>query len=865
MICQKYARSVVYAAILFVAVILFVACGLKPFSAVQVKASPELSVPLGSKTFSAADFISLESFETIFTQEKQSGTSTDKRTHVYRYSPENALPEEKDQLRYLIRCPIETLDLNISTYFDENSSTRKLDSAIPIPKINKKEAQTVDIGHRVNEGLLNAFNNDFGHTNVIPIPPGTSGSLVSSPVTITFQGFKTLTFSYGSMTISTTPSDPMLNYEITKATMKSNGAVYEGMAFGSFVHFDLNDDTIDNKLELTFTITVHSGSGTINVKPELNGSIKRATGINTTINDISLGSNTIDVPLGDDFYSAIIKTGSLSLSMKQPEEWHGITIKEKTVIKQSGVDGLLIDPVSFQQLGNTKVDLAGQKLNKTPYIVYETAVNVSLINAVYTYQETIPVDLQINIEEFDQITLKNRKEFTKIQKVAVPAAMKNWIKSIDFNDISAKVVLNNGLPQGNSLKLKLLSTVFDIPEQEHEFAAGKTVEHQYLGGNNLHLDVENTEYFDVSVQTLLPGHNELQDTFTLRNIQSGTEIKFSGQIAFDLDWKKMEIKTKNKQKGSFPQQSGKFIDVSAFTKLLKQAKIKMDEMPMYFYFGSPLFDGKQIDAKLAFSAEYMTDAADMNFTPMPFIQGNTALDLQYLPPTTFPSGKKEFAGTIPQASLSLKKGEAGVAHTFSDLINSYPQSFRLNYELSLTGFSIDRNEYETLKKENGKVQIRADLLLDIPIGFTVEESGLKIPLKELADGIPTGDIFGRKEPWSNKTLDTILKSIRYIEFNTQLKTLSGLSPTFILQAKDSAGNDIIEEKRIKLGGDAVQNIRFTRADWQNIAKTVPFSPDLYLAFESGKYRIKKTAGVEAKLSVLVAADIDYTFELGQSR
>ena len=58
---QRYLSTVLLGAVLSTAILFSAACGLQPVSTIKVKASPELYMPLGTKSFSTNEYISPDS------------------------------------------------------------------------------------------------------------------------------------------------------------------------------------------------------------------------------------------------------------------------------------------------------------------------------------------------------------------------------------------------------------------------------------------------------------------------------------------------------------------------------------------------------------------------------------------------------------------------------------------------------------------------------------------------------------------------------------------------------------------------------------------------------------------------------------
>ena len=839
---HKYSKYYVYIGVL-IALAFTATCSLQPFSSVRIKAKPTVYLPLGSKSITEEEVC--KKFEEIV--QKNTAGKTDKTIRLYRYYPSGAANDAP--IRYLAHYPLESFDFNLNSYFngepsgDTNLLSRKFDTEISIPKINESKSFAINAAD-INQKLLDKFNTDAPLSVSVPAIPGEH---TLPPVNIDFQGFETITFSDGSyLKISARPDSPSVSYEIVKAKMESNGQTILGDITGYDAYFPLDNKTINKSIILTLTVKdVAGGPGTAAISRMLNGTIIRVTGVNAEP-EITLAQGSVDMPLPEDFHSATIGVGELKLSMVQPAGWTGITIEEQTTITQAG--GLTINPSSFQPL-NTPVSLAGKTLNNQRTLTYEPKFKVKLVNATYTYQAKLSVDFNFSIDQFSAITMKNKADFNKQQSEPVPDGIKNWVKTIHFNTISAKIKLKNGLHAGNDIKIKLSSVCFQMPEQEKTFNNGET-DQIYQGGNDFDLDIEHLNNFDLKAQVLLPGYNEHDNTFTLNNIRTDSKIEFSGAVQFNLDWKEITLKAKNNQTVSFPKTGT--MDLSKLTSKLSDGSLKLEEIPVYFYAGSDsgLLGSTKMNVKL--TAMYVkTGAAEI--TSQDLIDKND-VTLKALPVGTFPSDIKPFTGAIPAAMLSIKQGEPDVNVTFADIMNDYPKNLQLNCTLNMDEITVKREDYEKLKNKNTKVGM--DILLDLPVGFKVE-SKYELSLTDIF-GINTSgsDLFGRSGPNDKSVFGNgqILDALRSIQISINFKNGLNVDTGFILRFKNDSGT-VIEKNITADTGE--QTIAFTSEEWRELLDTYPVSPELFLELPSGSYSLKNDFELGTSLTVLAETDINY--------
>ena len=848
----KYSKYFMWISVL-IALIFTVTCKLQPFSSVRVKANPKVYFPLGAKSITEDEVF--KKFENL----------VPKNARLYRYQS-----GQDDKLHYLMHYPLQTLELDISKYFnggtsiDNASLSQNINRSIAIPNLQQNLEVPIDVS-RINQELLTKFNTG-NTTPKVTILSGTppSSSYPLPAVNVKFQGFKTIAFKDGAkLKLSSKPST--VHYAITAAEMKSNGRSRAAETIsGQNIEFSLDGITINDTVSFQLTLNLTSGSGDISFDTSLEGVIEKATGVTSDTDiDINLLPKSVPLTLPADFEKAKIAQGSLKFAVKLPDEWSGITIKEKMQMQQSGSNGFSIIPLDYQPLG-IETSLAGKNLNKQPTLNYTPVFKVKLNNATYTKQDSLPAILALNIKKFEKITLKKPSNFTVEKRKPVPEDMKNWIKKIKFNKVSSTINLNNGLPAGNTIKIKLSSNCFQMPEQEREFPSGIS-ESTYQSGSNFDLNIESLAEFDLKTQMILPNDNGT--TFTLYNIETGKNVEFSGAVHFNLDWEEITLKAKTNQTGSFPETSSQ--DLSALTSKLKIAGIKLKEIPMYFYAGSDLELPDSTAVTVQLTAKY--HKPDNSFETKTLVNKNNIATLKALPAGTFPSdNKKPFTGSMPDPTLEIKEGEAGCQTTWTKIMNEYPKDLQLSYNLSMNEITINGTKYkeykEKYKNKNPKVSI--DLVLDVPVGFKVDSETMP-SLTELSGiNMPNTDLFGRSSsndnPFGMKRLSDELRFKVGINLKNGL-TGASIVPKFVLRFKDGGGNFITNtagnliEKKVTAAREQALTLSSTELD--ELLKKHPVKPEVFLKLPSGTYSLKRDFELGVSLTALVEENVDYTIKV----
>lgn len=857
---HKYSKYPMCISIL-IALAFTAACGLQPFSSVRIKAKPTVYVPLGEKSITEAE---------VFTKLEETLQKNNKNIRLYRYQPSGG----DDKLRYLVHYPLQTLELDISKYFngdplgnggsgDTAALSQNFEKKISVPNLQQKKDVTIDVSG-INQELLNRFNT--GTTIPITIPSDIIAPLLSyrRSVNVSFTGFNTIFFENGAKLTLSSSSTPV-TYTITAATMESNGASVPGTISldGKKIEFSLDGITINNTVSFQLTLNLTSGSGDISLSTNLEGVIKKVTGVSASDIDISLAAQTVPLSLPTEFEKATIAEGSMKFTAQKPNEWSGITIEEKMKVVQSGADGFSIDPSDYRPLENT-ISLENQKLNNQSTLSCTPAFKVKLNNATYTKQNSLPITLALDIKKFKEITLQNPSDLTVNREQDVPQDMKDWVKKIKFKTVSAKIKLDNGLPAENDINIKLSSTSFKmLPPQERVFVSGKTEqEYSCNGGTAFDLDIESLSKFDLNAQIILP--NTTGTTFTLKNIETGKDITLSGSIQFNPDWEEIILKAKADQTVSFPQ-TGR-MDLSELTSKLKDSGIELEEIPAYFYAGSDsgLLGSTKMSVKLTATYIKTGEATD---TPAVLVDKNN-ITLKALPAGTF-SSDKIFTGAIPDAMLSIKQGESGITKTLAGIMNDYPKDLQLACVLNMNEIPITRAEYNTLKDKKPKVSI--DLVLDVPVGFKVETKHTLSVMDMLGINMSGADLFGRRsahdKPFGLDDQFQILDSLRSIQVRINLKKdLSGPVTKCILRFKDGLGNPInddfdnpIEKKITAAAGE--QTVTLTSAELKKLLKKYPVSPELVLELPQGSYSLKRDFKLGASITVLAETDINYSMKV----
>lgn len=846
----KNRLQALYAAVFILSSISISSCNLKLFSAVQIKASPELYVPDTATEYTADTYLSPKKLEELL--HRDDGLDSSKKMHVYAYeSAVLAPPEQKDQMRFLLHYPLPPIDLGMNGYLndvpvnlEQTAAASFPEKAFAVPTVNANEQ--IDMAPSLNAAFLTKWNN-------IPTRslPSLSGS-VSIPMNE--LGVQSVTFG----------SDGILKFSLL------NGAACTGAALKTDESSNVLSGNVDSSgNNITFSIenrtitrldlTLQGVTGTGSIKPTFSGAIKRAEGVTANFDPFSI-NKTIPISSDDTFKQAAVKTGNAVIAIPEQAGW---TATKATSVRQADPSGAFAGLSIDQLIDSTPPDgnLAGKRINGQA-IVVTSNITVKLENATYD-ADRAKADFQLKVDAFSEVIL-SADGMPREQKVNIPiaAAVSAHVKSITFAKPAITVSIKNGFPAGNTIEAEVHSDQLGITPQTKSFEAPcSEVEHHFEGANTKCIPLNGADKLETTVTLKLPGYNEGNRTFKLQNVEPGKTFTFSGRTSFKGNWDSILLKVEKDISGKFPNDAGTEIDIASFTKVLNGMKLEVHDMPLYVYIGSDAFPTKRVCADFTLTAH--TKSNGLSRVPMTLFERHSKeLDFAVLPSGLLPAPTAAFTGKLPSAFVSVKKGASGVIKTIADVINSYPDSLQLEYTGKVADIEISYEEFKKLKAHPELGKLKQDIMWDVPVGFHAGSDGKIFLKKKLTGTKASADVFGRSEASLQDVHNLIDAFLRSASLQLKITNTTDVTATAVLTFVDLTGTKIgIEDKAFTLSpGTAVKIITFTKEECKKLAETCPVCSQIVVKLVEGDYYVKKNSKIQGELTV--AADIDYKVQLG---
>lgn len=841
--------------ILFGALILLILTSCKQgfFKKVRVKASPELRLNLGTREIKLSDFISEKK---INEEIKKMGDGLDK-LKVYEYSPK----EHPQDLHYLMHFPVFDIDLNMNENFEaikkinDGLSSGLKETEFKVPKINQSKSLNIPLD--INDTILKSFNKSGNIPLSFPSVEYEMEMPIPNPIEISFEdSFSSLTFGTPAslkFSIAAEGASPSFKILITKAELKKTDGTlisdYTGAAETAEV--DLSNKTIPNKCKIYLILKTQGGepghSFTPKLKKEITGKIKRVEGIK--LHAIEHTISTTSIELGaNNFDSAEIREGNIKYSISLPSGLTGFTISPFIQISQ-GVGGLNCDMTALAS-EQTK-NLAGETINNKN-IDISGKINISADGADYEYADNMNAEVKfdVNINEFRWVKLKMAEDFKlEYNYEQNIAEIKKWVKKIEFNELSSKIKLENSLPPGNDIQIKLSSNSFGITNSVFQtFPANFITNNEMFKRENFSLDLSGLPgitKFDFKAEIRFPtNYDQNSNILTLNNIEGGAVYKFGGTLELKADWKEAIIKPGDAGalEDSYPNGAEpiKFKLLNDYPGL---KNLRFKPIKGYFYLNSDIIKGSNpgLNAEMNLSMLYGKDNTGIE---EPLASSNNINFVDKLP---------DFTGTspenyqIPHASINIDDLK------INNLIENGANQLKFKYKFKLNEVKVEKAQIEGQKN----TKLRADILFDIPMLIKVENN------IEYKTEIP--DILFRQEAQtntnqdnSNEILDMVQKIELVIDYNNQIG--AGLKAELVNKDWTDGGGISKFKKEINLEkGSGNIHIALTAEELKYIQENQPFKLDIKFTLPKGDYSLEKDGKLHFQAYTLLKMDVNKEF------
>ena len=770
---------------------------------------------------------------------------------VYEYSPK----EHPQDLHYLMHFPVFDIDLNMNENFEAikkinaGLSSGLKETEFKVPKINQSKSLTIPLD--INDTILKSFNKSGNIPLSFPSVEYEMETDIPYPIEISFEdSFSSLTFGTPAslkFSIVAEGASPSFKIFITKAELKKMDgtliSAYTGAAETAEV--DLSNKTIPNKCKIYLSFKTQGGepghSFTPKLKREITGKIKRVDGIK--LGPIEHTISTTSIELGaNNFDSAKISEGNIKYSISLPSGLTGFTISPFIKISQ-GNGGLNCDMTALAS-EQTK-DLAGKTINNQN-INISGKINISANGAVYEYTDNMNAEVKfdVNINKFAWVKLKMAEDFKPEYDYDQDITeIKKLVKKIKFNELSSKIKLENSLPPGNDIKIKLSSNSFGVDSGFQTFPAGIT-EKEMFKRENFSLDLSGINKFDFKAEIQFPNYDQVANILTLNNIEGGAVYKFGGTLELKADWKEAIIKPGDAGalEDSYPNGAEpiKFKLLNDYPGL---KNLRFKPIKGYFYLNSDIIKGSNpgLNAEMNLSMLY---GKDNTGTEEPLASSNNINFVDKLP---------DFTGTspenyqIPHASINIDDLK------INNLIENGANQLKFKYKFKLNEVKVEKAQIEGQKN----TKLRADILFDIPMLIKVENN------IEYKTEIP--DILFRQEAQtntnqdnSNEILDMVQKIELVIDYNNQIG--AGLKAELVNKDWTDGGGISKFKKEINLEkGSGNIHIALTAEELKYIQENQPFKLDIKFTLPKGDYSLEKDGKLHFQAYTLLKTDVDKEF------
>lgn len=558
--------------------------------------------------------------------------------------------------------------------------------------------------------------------------------------------------------------------------------------------------------------------------------------------------------------SAVFAEGNkITLTMKPTIE--GISVSSANISMTLPGGSEEINFTDTNNAGTYTANLGGKTISNGDFVIKGTiSVSANVVAGTQIPAEGIGVKIEMGLDldkgfESATIAVPAGTNLDQTVDTPLPEEMTKLVSSITFNSIGAKVTLNNGLPAGNDIDISVSSTALNMTGQKKTFAAGKESTGTF-SGTNLTLQPATQSEIDMKMKVELPGSNNGDNTFTVKNVKPGEKYSVGGSVAFEVDWKEATVKTTDKPfEGAYPAGGSEPMKLSDLWKMIPEG-ISFKEIGACLYLDAPMEN---------FTMKgYMT----MNEKPLWGSKDNP----ETLSKSTAPTGPADGDWTEQvdpaKASVDLSKKLLGI-------MNERPGSLSFNYSLTTDGVTIQKNQIAgeqslravMLMKLPMELEINSDEMVDKPENMPFKEKGVPIDVFTLAkvysdEPDANKDLFKREEPWSlddeiNKLLDQLQSLKMELDYTNDLGM--SLGAWFYDSGTGISKNFTLEQ------GSGTINLDFGLEEIKKIIQVYPFSPKLYVFLPDTTpeqpFVLNRDGKLDFTLTVAAAADIDYTYDL----
>lgn len=883
---------------------------------VQVKASPTVNAPFGSKEFKLSDEFSVSDLTESFGD----SSSTIK---VYDYF-DGSDEEQYNIQKFLINMRVMDINVDFEEYisdldFGSSLATQLGEQGFDIPSVDISQSGTTSfpidtiIGDQLSAGAPLS----------IPMVESGSGSVIAATIpdqTVTATGFDTVTFSAGSLAIALSVTGNTASYALNVtnvaildgATIIAQSATTVNAVSGGTVSIPLTGITLPASFKLRVTANTSGGTPlhpcTLNATPSFsNCTVSAATGFSIASETVDIGPEALAFSPEDGFVSATIGNGSITVNVPFPSTITGCTRILALSVQQPG--GLNLSGTFDLSDGPAVFDLGtpAQTLN-TNAITVSGTITIDGDDVDATALDGGSIDLtwtaSANIAEFASLVLDAGDSDLSITQTIEQGLddISAWVKWINFDKVGFSLDFTNNLPPGNDLIMTVSSTAFALgplsitlePDDPTTPAVEKTTVSAFKGsGNNDPLDTDpitNGEGDDYHFVVVDPGTGAVADIdytisvepaslsggqVTLYDIVPGGHYSFAEEnIAFVTDWSRASIDPGASYQGSFPETSGETIDLSMLGDIVS-GDVQLDGIEARLYlnkFTDGVFDltGNILAAyDGGASTQPLLGGADgsresVTFAPaMPVFRDSGEFNTAWVSDTDETDVVFESTAGYTRADAPLPSGTDAYQElsNMDTILNDAPGDLRITYDFLASSLEITPDDLAE------DARLTGDLVLILPFVVNATADAV-LPLDEYMPELDE-DLLGRDEIGGDTDIDRILDSLATMNLSLSIQNELGIGISAKLyQDSDGVPGNEWESETFAIdyiepvgGVFEIQHesLGLNQVDVAFI-KAHEFLPQVEILLPAGNYPLSRTGGITIGVTASVHTDVDQTFE-----
>ena len=688
---------------------------------------------------------------------------------MYKYNPNG----ESEIQQLMVKMDMQEIPLDISSYLDNASFSSiggmdvSKDITIPEAKLSESKEIDLDEANTFINTMFSVYGTQSGELNFVFNKHDSD--------TFNYIEYKS---GYLDITADTEGSISLLHDGVVVTTAQFNNGVAALPLTGARLY--------RTGMTIQFSDYVSYYAGTVRSGSKINV----AAGI-TVASDFTYDVNIDDIEWGNSsaLKNIVVKSGSLKVLL-DTNEW------QKGIISYDiGLTGAITkaihgdDSTAYEDTLNDVV-ISNEKIGTS------AAITAHFDNATIDFNENPEFTFEIEVYEIASATIALDDSYSTSYTISqkLPSEALSMIESIEWNSSGITLTGSNNLPvdstdaAANQLGLKVSSTYFDIAETTQYITAGaKDTELTFMGSDNVVRPTSTYDTVDMTVDLVLPGYNESENTITVKNIEAGQTYSFAVKVDVVLDWEKIVINSNNTaQKGSIAtgvNLSSMFSSLGSIVGEENAKSIAIDECDVYLFCDVPEIDGLDepaFNGKISAFIGKMNDSDEIeknaSIEPV-YLLGNWAetatLSPSAVPDLTIETEVNEEDGTEIKTVTTDITAAVGEGTNLASIINAEcadGESLCVDYDIKFTS---NGNETLTITKDimnNTDVKsIKLSAIVIVPITLSFKND-VNIDVISLvkSDWEENSDILGRTEPTSMDDLQQIIDMIESvtIEYST---------------------------------------------------------------------------------------------------